>query len=47
MFDLDIMYKVGASNRVVDALSWRDEDNELKGISRPLYEDITKSDDEV
>jgi len=34
------VYKVGVSNRVVDALSRRDEDKELQGISRPFWPDI-------
>ena len=38
------MYKVGASNRVADVLSRRDEDKELQGISRPFWPDIAEID---
>jgi len=46
-YEFDIVYKVGASNKVVDALSRRDEDKELQGISRPFWKDITKINEEV
>lgn len=35
-YEFDIVYKVGASNRLYNALSGRDEDKELWGISRPF-----------
>lgn len=34
------MYKVGASNKVPDVLSRRDEDIELQGITRPYEKNI-------
>ena len=43
----EIVYKVGASNRVVEALSRRDEDKELQGIARPFWPDIAEFDEEV
>ena len=46
-YEFEIVYKVGASNRVADTLSRRDEDKELQGISRPFWPDITEIDEEV
>jgi len=46
-YKFEIVYKVGASNRVADALSRRDEDNELQGISRPFWPNIAEIDEEV
>lgn len=46
-YEFEIVYKVGASNRVANASSRRDEDKELQGISRPFWPDIAEIDEEV
>nr|KYP58323.1 Retrotransposable element Tf2 [Cajanus cajan] len=46
-YDFDIVYKVGASNKVADALSRLHENPELQAITRPFWQDITEIDEEV
>lgn len=46
-YEFEIVYKAGASNKVADALSRRDEDKELQGISRPFWQDIAVVEEEI
>lgn len=46
-YEFDIVYKVGASNKVADALSCKKEDLDLSVISRPYWQDIAEIDEEV
>jgi len=45
--EFDIVYKVGALNKVTVALSRINEDKELDEISKPFWQDITKIDAEA
>lgn len=46
-YEFDVVYKLGAANKVANALSRREEERELQVITRLYWQNIKEIDEEV